>query len=225
MKKENKVENGEISLTQRMEAWFNSPEGQASIDAWKEEREKEERTKQRFSSRVLRMDRPEIDHWMNAIIGYYSSDRYKDKWYKRGIFPPCTLYDMIYEFIVEHGYQVGETEEGNPVYQYMSWKVDAIYGQGECHYNFVRTDEVAHRYGEGIFYVIQHNGSFPNRITLLNNILSKSWDGAKYIIDEFCQMCKMKDIFVCPADFSIIEVTVDKPENVVNELKKIFYSK
>lgn len=192
MSPENPNEN--MSLSERLAKWFDSPEGQASIANMKAEHEREEKAKERFADRIESMSLEEQDEWMEKIIARYSSKEYSDHWYDRGIFPPCWLYNKIFEFISENGVIVDEVYDGwskSPVWQYNHWKVDAAYGQGEAHYNFVKTFAEAHPYGDNILYVIR---DATRKIRMLDNVVCKKWQDAKDVIYEFVESCKKNGI-------------------------------
>lgn len=186
--------NEKMSLSERLAKWFDSPAGQASLANMKEEHEREERAKERFANRIKSMSLEEQDEWMEKIIARYSSKEYSDRWYERGILPPHWLYDRIFEFISENGIIVDEINDEwskSPVWQYNHWKVDVVYGQGEACYNFVKTLEEAHPYGDNIFYVIRDSSC---KIHMLDNIVCKKWQDANDIIVEFVKLCKKNGI-------------------------------
>lgn len=223
MSPENPNEN--MSLSERLEKWFDSPEGQTSLANMKAEHEREERAKERFANRIKSMSLEEQDEWMEKIIARYSSKEYSDYWYDRGIFPPCWLYNKIFEFISENGIIVDEINDEwskSPVWQYNHWKVDAVYGQGEAHYNFVKTFDDAYPYGENILYVIR---DLRRRIHLLDNIVCKKWQDANDIIVEFVKLCKKNGIenvdentfYVSRTDIQTVSEITSKLAKVIEE--------
>ena len=220
MSPENPNEN--MSLSERLEKWFDSPEGQASLANMKAEHEREERAKERFANRIKSMSLEEQDEWMEKIIARYSSKEYSDYWYDRGIFPPCWLYNKIFEFISENGIIVDEINDKwskSPVWQYNHWKVDAVYGQGEAHYNFVKTFDDAHPYGENILYVIRDS---RHRIHLLDNIVCKKWQDANDIIVEFVKLCKKNGIEnIDENTFHVSRSDIQTVSEITSKLAKI----
>jgi len=220
MSPENPNEN--MSLSERLAKWFDSPEGQASLADMKAEHEREERAKERFANRIKSMSLEEQDEWMEKIIARYSSKEYSDHWYDRGIFPPCWLYNKIFEFISENGIVVDEINDEwskSPVWQYNHWKVDAVYGQGEAHYNFVKTLNDAHPYGENILYVIR---DLRHRIHLLDNIVCKKWQDANDIIVEFVKMCKKNGVEnVDENTFHVSRTDIQTVSEITSKLAKV----
>lgn len=208
--------NEEMSLSERLSKWFDSPEGKASIERMKDEHRREENTKMRFAMRVKGMTTATQDYWMHLIIDKYNSKKYNEYWYNKGIFPPYWLFGRIREFIVENGMQVSETEDGEPIYQYGHWLMDCAHGQGECHHNFIFTTNKPHRYGANIYYVIRH---YRRKIHMLDNLIFKSWDDAKLVVDGFIGSCKSKGIQDVFADeFEIVEITIGNPSDVVKQI-------
>ncbi|WP_296864483.1 hypothetical protein [uncultured Methanobrevibacter sp.] len=207
------------NILEELDKWYDTLEGQKHIEEIKRKSMLEEKAKKRFADRVLSMSIEEQDNWMKKIIARYNSESYTCNWYNRGIFPPNWLFDRIREFIFDNGMEVDKDEDGSPIYQYNHWKMNLAYGQGQCHHEFTFTTDKPHRYGEDIFYVIRH----VNRsIHTLDNILLKRWDDAKYIIDEFVQSCKNNGITsVVPAEFEIVEITLQNPKNIVEKIDTI----
>jgi hypothetical protein len=204
---------------EKFSEWLSSPEGQASLDGWRDELVREDRAKERFANRIKSMSVEKQDEWMQKIIARYNSDEYIDRWYKRGIFPPNWLFERIREFIFDNGVEVGETEDGSPIYQYNHWKMNCLYGQGECHHEFSFTKEAPHRYGDGIFYIIRH---WNRKVHTMDNIISKSWEDAKFIIDGFVEACKKEGIVgLTSDDFEIIEVMITDPKEMVKSLESL----
>lgn len=148
------IDLNEPDWGKKLSEWFDTPEGKASLQELRDKMDAEDRAKEFFANRVKSMSVEKQDEWMRKIIARYTSDKYIDRWYKHGIFPPCWLYDHIREFIFENGTEVGETEDGSPIYQYNHWKLDCLYGQGERHHNFIYTEEEIHPYGENYVYFI-----------------------------------------------------------------------
>ena len=120
------------------------------------------------------------DMWMRKFINHYNSEKYKDRWYRNGIIPPCEVYDWIYEFIVANGTQVGETDDRREIWQYNHWRVDVVYGQGEAVYNFEYTEETIHPYGERIVYAIEirHDGKLAG--------FGNEWFKSYYAANKYC---------------------------------------
>lgn len=199
--------------------WLDTPEGKASLEELRNKMDADDRAKERFAERVKSMSVEKQDEWMNKIITRYNSDEYIDHWYKRGIFPPNWLFDRIREFIYDNGMQVGENEDGTHVYQYNHWKMNSIYGQGEYHDDFEFTTDEPHRYGDGIFYIIRH---WNRKVHTMDNIISKSWEDAKFIVDGFVEACKKEGIVgLSSDDFEIIEVMITDPKEMVKSLESL----
>lgn len=169
---------------EKFKEWLDTPEGKASLQELRDKMDAEDRAKENFAKRVKAMTVAQQDYWMCKIIKYYNSDKYIDHWYNRGIFPPYGLFESIREFIFENGVQIGETPEGSGIYQYNHWKMDCLYGQGECHHNFTYTLDEPHPYGDEYAYVV-FRGNDNNVVQIVEGAWFKSYDIAKEYADKY----------------------------------------
>lgn len=168
---------------------INSPEGQQRAKEFFEKLDRENKVKEKFFERIKNMTPDEQDKWMNAIISKYDSKQYQNRWYKQGIIPPQTLYYYIAEFMGRYGKVVGETKYGEPIYQYNHWRMDYMYGQGECVYNFEYSAEDAitntyvgsDKYWENIFE------TETNRDKGLHNAFAELHDRLVNQVIAFCK--------------------------------------
>jgi hypothetical protein len=54
---------------------------------------------------------------------------------------------------------------------------------------------------------------------MLDNLIFKSWDDAKFVVDGFIGSCKSKGIQdISEDEFEIVEITLGNPSDVVNQV-------
>ena len=171
----------EEELSKRFERWFNSPEGQQAIKEHEMKLEREERVKERFAARVKSMPIDKQDELMRKIIAKYDSDAYRQRHFTKGYFPPNDLFYYIGDFISDNGTIIGETKDGNTIYQYNHWKIDFLCGQGQTHFNFTFTTDVVTDYMKNRSKTMTESESTEE---LYDNAFN---DGVKHVVEKACE--------------------------------------
>lgn len=200
----------EVCDYERIRKWMDSPEGQEALERESEKIARAERVKKNFAKRIKAMPMAEQDKWVRRVIAKYASDGYKNRWYDRGIFPPEDLFYYIGDFIVWNGVKVGETKDGEPIFQYNHWRMDCKCGQGQTHYNFEYMEDIpdgygrytnSDRYWESVFF------SETNRDKNLHNAFAKLHDR---LVNEIVAFCKEHDIDVVDVMLNVNNVLGSK---------------
>ena len=97
-----------MNLFEELEKYLNSEEGKKSIERFAEKIENETKTKlnqlERFNSWG------NFNEFIEKVITKYSSNKYRDKWYNKGIEPPEELYWFLFEFVKYYGRECNENE-------------------------------------------------------------------------------------------------------------------
>ena len=176
----------EEGLSKRFERWINSPEGQQAIKEHEMKLEREERVKKKFADRVKSMPIDKQDELMRKIIAKYNSDAYRQRY---TISSPYGLFYYIEDFIYDNGTKIGETKDGDYIYQYNHWKMNCLYGQGETHFNFTFTNDVVTDYMKNRGKVIAENKS-PEE--LYDNAFN---DGVNHAVEKACEFLR-KELYL-----------------------------
>lgn len=97
---------------EKLRAYWLSPEGIAEMEAdhreWEIQAEKDERRAKRFAERFGSEDK--FRQLVFAVERYYNTDKYRDKWFRAGQYPPETLYDDIRKYAFANGTECTEEE-------------------------------------------------------------------------------------------------------------------
>lgn len=92
--------------------WLDSEEGQASIDRHCKEIINREAIR---SSQLERFHKgitnERFDNIIEKLLAKYSSNAYKDRWYKRGIEPPESLLYFLYDYAEKYGRESTKEED------------------------------------------------------------------------------------------------------------------
>ena len=92
----------------KIDEWFESEEGKNSIAKFAENLEREEKIKTNQLERLNKSGK--FIELTEKAIEKYSTDKYRDSWYNRGIEPPESLFWFLFEYAEKYGCECEEQE-------------------------------------------------------------------------------------------------------------------
>ena len=92
----------------KIDEWFDSEEGKKSIAEFAEKIEREEGIKTNQLERLNKSGK--FIELTEKAIEKYSTDKYINSWYKRGIEPPESLFWFLFEYAEKYGRECEEQE-------------------------------------------------------------------------------------------------------------------
>ena len=95
-------------MATKLEEYFNSTEGKKSIADFVAEVKREAQILDQQIERLHLI--PNLPEFIAKIISKYDSDRYKDRWYSRGMEPPETLYWFLFHYAEKYGSKCNKKE-------------------------------------------------------------------------------------------------------------------
>ena len=87
--------------------WLDSDDGKEAIKELREQINLEKEVEQRNIDKLHRHYSNEL---IDKIINHYTSDKYRDRWWKRGFEPPEDLFYLLFEHSKKYGKKVTKKE-------------------------------------------------------------------------------------------------------------------
>jgi hypothetical protein len=121
---------------EEINAFFESPEGKESLEKFAEKLRREDEHKDRWVDRMWNRIKDDIDGSIERLDNWYSSDKYRDREYRRGYEARETLFWVLLGVAEKYGSEVGDEYElyANPftgeMYKLGSYFIQVMYGQG-----------------------------------------------------------------------------------------------
>lgn len=91
-----------------LKAWFDSDEGKKSISDYADKLRREDEIMDKQFERFKRLIN--FGEFTEKVILKYSSKKYRDRWYNRGIEPPESLYWFLFEYAERYGRKCSRKE-------------------------------------------------------------------------------------------------------------------
>lgn len=120
------------NMLDAFKAFLKTEEGKNMLVEIAEETYRMEEVKNKQIERFHNLTVIEREHFIEKTIKKYNSQKYKDKWYKKGIIPPESLYELFFEYGKRYGVPQ-ETDNDFSGGKYVfdnKWVVEIMYGQG-----------------------------------------------------------------------------------------------
>lgn len=92
----------------KIDDFFNSEKGKKSIEKFAKKIEREDRINNNQLKRLHESGK--FIELTEKSIKKYNTDKYKDRWYKRGIMPPETLFWFLFDYAKKYGRECNEKE-------------------------------------------------------------------------------------------------------------------
>lgn len=92
----------------KIDDFFNSEKGKKSIEKFAKKIEREDRINNNQLKRLYESGK--FIELTEKSIKKYNTDKYKDRWYKRGIMPPETLFWFLFDYAKKYGRECNEKE-------------------------------------------------------------------------------------------------------------------
>jgi hypothetical protein len=121
---------------EEINAFFESPEGKESLEKFAEKLRREDEYKDRWIDRMWNRIKGDIDVSIEHLDNWYSSDKYRDREYKRGYEPREKLFWILLGVAEKYGSEVGDEYElyansfTGEMYKLGSYYIQVMYGQG-----------------------------------------------------------------------------------------------
>jgi hypothetical protein len=121
---------------EEIEAFFDSPEGKESLEKFAEKLRREQEHRDRWVDRMWNRIKDDIDGSIERLDNWYSSDKYRDREYRRGYEARETLFWVLLGVAEKYGSEVGDEYElyANPftgeMFKIGSYIIQVMYGQG-----------------------------------------------------------------------------------------------
>jgi hypothetical protein len=121
---------------EEIEAFFDSPEGKESLEKFAEKIRREEEHRDRWVDRMWNRIKDDIDGSIERLDNWYSSDKYRDREYRRGYEARESLFWVLLGVAEKYGSEVGDEYElyanafTGEMYKLGSYYIQVMYGQG-----------------------------------------------------------------------------------------------
>lgn len=127
------------SRLERWKEWLNSEEGERQTKEFFENIEREEVLLENQMERFQKKVGNRFFEIVKKVEEKYESDKYKDRWYNRGVEPPEDLYWFLYKFAGKYGREATDEEYEkfgctftSSMYVYENCVFERIDGQGSA---------------------------------------------------------------------------------------------
>ncbi len=121
---------------EEINAFFESPEGKESLEKFAEKLRREQEHRDRWVDRMWNRIKDDIDGSIERLDNWYSSDKYRDREYRRGYEARESLFWVLLGVAEKYGSEVGDEYElyANPftgeMFKIGSYIIQVMYGQG-----------------------------------------------------------------------------------------------
>jgi len=122
---------------EKINAFFDSPEGQKSLEKFAEKLKLEQEHKDRWTNRMWERIQSDIDGSIDRILEWYNSDSYRDREYGKGYQPREELLWVLFRIAEIHGEECTDEEVDlyantftRSIYKLGSYAIQIMDGQG-----------------------------------------------------------------------------------------------
>jgi len=122
---------------EKINAFFDSPEGQKSLEKFAEKLKREQEHKDRWTNRMWERIQSDIDGSIDRILEWYNSDSYRDREYGKGYQPREELLWVLFRIAEIHGEECTDEEVDlyantftRSIYKLGSYAIQIMDGQG-----------------------------------------------------------------------------------------------
>jgi hypothetical protein len=121
---------------EKFNAFLESEEGKKSLEKFAEKLKREQEHKDRWTDRMWNRIKDDIDGSIGHLDNWYSSDKYRDREYKKMYEPREELFWVLLGVAERYGSEVGDEYEiyANPftgeMYKLGSYIIQVMHGQG-----------------------------------------------------------------------------------------------
>jgi hypothetical protein len=122
---------------EEMEAFFESPEGKESLEKFAEKIRREQEHRDRWVDRMWDRIKDDIDGSIERLDNWYSSDKYRDREYRRGYEARERLFWVLLGVAEMYGiacdekeYEIYANQFTGEMYKLGSYYIQVMYGQG-----------------------------------------------------------------------------------------------
>jgi hypothetical protein len=117
-----------------MKDWFESEEGQKSLERFAERMNREHDHQMRWTERFKKWAEPDMDTAIEKLCSWYESDKYRDREYKKGYEPRESLLWLAFEYAKENCKECDDEQYLNgftgAAYYIGSYVIQVMHGQG-----------------------------------------------------------------------------------------------
>jgi len=122
---------------EKINAFFDSPEGQKSLEKFAEKLKREQEHKDRWTDRMWERIQLDIDGSIDHMLKWYNSDSYRDREYNKGYQPREELLWVLFGVAEIHGEECTDEEVDlyantftRSIYKLGSYAIQIMDGQG-----------------------------------------------------------------------------------------------
>jgi hypothetical protein len=122
---------------EKINAFFDSPEGQKSFEKFAEKLKREQEHKDRWTDRMWERIQSDIDGSIDRMLRWYNSDPYRDREYNKGYQPREELLWVLFGVAEVHGEECTDEEVDlyantftRAIYKLGSYAIQIMDGQG-----------------------------------------------------------------------------------------------
>jgi len=122
---------------EKINAFFDSPEGQKSFEKFAEKLKREQEHKDRWTDRMWERIQSDIDGSIDRMLRWYNSDPYRDREYNKGYQPREELLWVLFGVAEAHGEECTDEEVDlyantftRAIYKLGSYAIQIMDGQG-----------------------------------------------------------------------------------------------
>lgn len=99
-------------MLDKVKEWLANPENVAEWEAdLRKQALREEmhlNQLQRFAKKIK--SKADLEYYVEKVVSYYDTKKYKDMWYRRRIVPPMKLYTFLYDYAEFYGRRLTKKE-------------------------------------------------------------------------------------------------------------------
>ncbi len=122
---------------EKINAFFDSPEGQKSLEKFVDKLKREQEHKDRWTNRMWERIQSDLDGSIDHMLKWYNSDTYRDREYRKGYQPREELLWVLFGVAEAHGEECTDEEVDlyantftRAIYKLGSYAIQIMDGQG-----------------------------------------------------------------------------------------------
>jgi hypothetical protein len=122
---------------EKINAFFDSPEGQKSLEKFADKLKREQEHKDRWTNRMWERIQSDLDGSIDHMLKWYNSDTYRDREYRKGYQPREELLWVLFGVAEAHGEECTDEEVDlyantftRSIYKLGSYAIQIMDGQG-----------------------------------------------------------------------------------------------
>jgi hypothetical protein len=122
---------------EKINAFFDSPEGQKSLEKFADKLKREQEHKDRWVDRMWERIQSDLDGSIDHMLKWYNSDTYRDREYRKGYQPREELLWVLFGVAEAHGEECTDEEVDlyantftRSIYKLGSYAIQIMDGQG-----------------------------------------------------------------------------------------------